>query len=184
MQGRGLARKPRALNRHLGRVRSYHGSPIKLHTGILLFSSPACTSQLQPRYSFGRCGFKMTEQQPRNVVEGATGDIEDERPAVKSAEDRKAASALASLDSTDDASGASKNVDQEAAGQAMKNLGAGGAAISAAPAAAKKTVKVDAADVTLLVQKLELPKAKVTEMLKASDGDAVVAMRNYLAPAF
>ncbi|KAH8169070.1 hypothetical protein LIA77_11196 [Sarocladium implicatum] len=122
----------------------------------------------------------MAEKQPPNVVEGAAGDIDDERPAAKSAEDRKAASALASLDSTDDASGASKNVDQEAAGQAMKNLGTGGSAAAAAPVVPKKIVKVDAADVTLLAQELELPKPKVTEMLKASDGDAVAAMRAYL----
>lgn len=132
----------------------------------------------------------MADKQPPNVVEGAAGDIEDERPAVKSAEDRKAASALASLDTTDDASAASKNVDQEAVGQAMKNLGAnavsgssksGSAIASAAP---KKAVKVDAADVTLLVQELELPKVKVTEILKSCDGDAVAAMRSYITPSF
>lgn len=134
----------------------------------------------------------MTEQQPPNVVEGATGDIDDERPAVKSAEDRKAASALASLDTAAGDDAASKNVDQDAVGQAMKNLGGstgpgagkGGSTTAAAAAAPKKAVKVDAADVALLVQELELPKAKVTELLKAHDGDAVATMRAYVTPAF
>ncbi|KAL2203906.1 hypothetical protein CC79DRAFT_1312006 [Sarocladium strictum] len=132
----------------------------------------------------------MADKQPPNVVEGAAGDVEDERPAVKSAEDRKAASALANLDTTDDASAASKNVDQEAVGQAMKNLG-GTASTSttklsstAANAPPKKAVKVDAADVALLVQELELPKPKVTEMLKGCDGDAVATMRTYVTPSF
>ncbi|KAK0387136.1 hypothetical protein NLU13_5449 [Sarocladium strictum] len=132
----------------------------------------------------------MADKQPLNVVEGATGDLEDERPAVKSAEDRKAAFALANLDNLDEASAASRNVDQEAVGQAMKNLGGGAGSGTAkggsatAPSAPKKAVKVDPTDVTLLVQELELPKLKVTEMLKSCDGDAIAAMRAYAAPSF
>ena len=133
----------------------------------------------------------MADKQPPNVVEGATGDIEDELPATaKSAEDRKAASALANLDSTlDDASATNKNnVDQDAVSKAMKNLGGGAASAAAAASktttttapAPKKAVKVDAADVALLVDELELPKARATELLKSHDGDAVQAMRAYL----
>ncbi|KFG82634.1 hypothetical protein MANI_003708 [Metarhizium anisopliae] len=123
----------------------------------------------------------MAEPQPRNVHEGATtGDVEDElQSTAKSAEDRKAASALASLDAAaanDDAAG--RDVDQEAVNKAMKSLG--GAKSAPVPAAPAKSVKVDAADVSLLVDELELSKPKATELLKAHDGDAVKAMRAWV----
>lgn len=121
----------------------------------------------------------MADEQPSNVHEGAT-----------SAEDRKAASALANLDSNaDDTS--TQNQDQDAINQAMKRLGGGGASASQTskpsvssakiPTAPAKNVKVDAADVTLLVNELELSKAKVTELLKSHDGDAVRALKAYVA---
>ena len=90
------------------------------------------------------------ERQPPTIVEGATtGDVEDEvQPTAKSAEDRKAAAALAKLDAPrDDDAAAARDVDQEAVSKAMKNLGGA----SAAEKDVKK-VKVDAADVTLLVR--------------------------------
>ena len=93
------------------------------------------------------------DRQPASLVEGAgTGDLEDELPdaAAKSAEDRKAAAALAKLDDTrgddDDARGADA-ADREAASKAVQGLGG-----KAAPAAEVKKVKVDAADVALLVR--------------------------------
>jgi hypothetical protein len=90
----------------------------------------------------------MAEPQPRTVHEGATtatDGIEEEVTKAKSAEDRKAAAALASMDSGADEGSA--EVDAAAVSKAMKNLGA------AAPAEKKevKKVKVDAADVALLV---------------------------------
>ncbi|KAI9171863.1 hypothetical protein HJFPF1_01354 [Paramyrothecium foliicola] len=123
----------------------------------------------------------MADKQPPTVVEGATtGDVEDELPAAKSAEDRKAASALASLDdANDDASASARNVDQEAVSKAMKTLG--GAAGAAARKDAKTAVKVDQADVALLVDELDLTKPKATELLKAHEGDAVKAMRAYVS---
>ncbi|KAK7423931.1 hypothetical protein QQX98_000803 [Neonectria punicea] len=103
---------------------------------------------------------------------------EDESQAVaKSAEDRKAASALASLDA--DESAGSHNVDHDAVSKAMKALGKGSATKSAA--ASTKNVKVDPADVALVVDELELPKAKATELLKSHEGDAVKAMRAYIS---
>ncbi|KAF2454222.1 hypothetical protein BDY21DRAFT_374157 [Lineolata rhizophorae] len=146
------------------------------------------------------------EPQPGNIQEGA-----DDAPAdlPTSAEGRKEAAALSSLeqrhDDDDDAAGAgaaarSKNVDTEALGKAMQNLdrggGVGGAGAGAgagdrtasssagagAGAAAKK-VKVDAADVGLLVDQLELSKVKATELLKAHDGDAVRAMTAFVTAA-
>ncbi|KAI6783159.1 uncharacterized protein J7T54_000661 [Emericellopsis cladophorae] len=130
----------------------------------------------------------MTEAQPPNVVEGATtGDFEDEQSQKpSSAEDRKAASALASLDAAapNDTDKAAQNIDQAAVNKAMGGAGGGaggGASHETAAAAPKKSVKVDAADVSLLVDQLLLAKPKATELLKAHDGDAVKAMRAYVA---
>ncbi len=103
----------------------------------------------------------MAEKQPPTIVEGATtGDVEDEVPVAKSAEDRKAAAALSSLDSRGDDSNIVKDVDQEAVRKAMVRL-AGPAAINGTAAkkdgekkVVKKTVKVDPADVALLVRLL------------------------------
>jgi len=123
----------------------------------------------------------MADKQPPTVVEGATtGDVEDELPTAKSsAEDRKAASALASLDHTaagDEAD--ANNVDKDAVTKAMKNL-PGGASSTTGAGAPRKTVKVDAADVTLLVDQLDMTKPKATELLKTHGGDAVKAMLAY-----
>lgn len=122
----------------------------------------------------------MADKQPPNVVEGATtGDVEDDVPpsaAPKSAEDRKAANALASLDAADETGGGSPaaNVDQDAVNKAMKKTAA-----TAEPP--RKNVKVDAADVALLVDELDMTRPKATELLKANDGDAVKAMRAFVA---
>ncbi|KAI1464404.1 uncharacterized protein F4812DRAFT_462823 [Daldinia caldariorum] len=128
----------------------------------------------------------MAEPQPKNLQEGASGDVEDEVQATaKSAEDRKAAAAMASLDTRGDDATSSNAVDQEAVSKAMKSLGSGSS--SAGAAKDIKKVKVDAADVALLiavrfkVDELDLSKAKATELLKAHDGDAVLAMKAFIA---
>ncbi|KAJ9152122.1 hypothetical protein NKR23_g2658 [Pleurostoma richardsiae] len=125
------------------------------------------------------------ERQPPAVVEGATaGDVEDEvQSTAKSAEDRKAAAALAKLDGRDDdAAGASHQVDQEGLSRAMNRLGAGGAkAGDGGKEVAAKKVKVDPADVALLVDELDLTKPKATELLKQHDGDAVKALRAFVS---
>jgi len=126
----------------------------------------------------------MAEPQPQKLKEGATGgDVEDEvQDTAKSAEDRKAAAAMASMDTNgDDAS--SNAVDQEAASKAMKSLG-GAAKPAAAAGADNKKVKVDAADVALLVDELDLTKPKATALLKANDGDAIKAMKAHIAVQF
>jgi len=94
------------------------------------------------------------DRQPPTIVEGATtGDVEDEiQSTAKSAEDRKAAAALAKLDGRDDEAAAAKDVDHEAVSKAMKNL-AGGKKPEEKKEEVKK-VKVDAADVALLVSNL------------------------------
>ncbi|KAF7544356.1 hypothetical protein G7Z17_g10021 [Cylindrodendrum hubeiense] len=104
---------------------------------------------------------------------------EDEtQTTAKSAEDRKAASALASLDA--DESAGTNNVDHDAVSKAMKALG-GASKGAAGTGSSTKNVKVDPADVALLVEELELPKPKATELLKSHEGDAVKAMRAYIA---
>ncbi|KAK0099307.1 hypothetical protein ONS95_006331 [Cadophora gregata] len=132
----------------------------------------------------------MAEAQPPNIIEGATtGDIDEEIPAVaKSAEDRKAAAALSSLDTPRDEESAGKDVDQEAVRKAMERLG--GATVTNGAVAkkdeqkvVKKVVKVDAADVALLIDELELTKPKATDLLKAHDGNAEAALRAYITPA-
>lgn len=116
------------------------------------------------------------DRQPASVTEGA--DVEDENPVAKSAEDRKAQAALSKLDAKDDDESTSKEVDQDAVNRAVNNLG--GDAGKAEKKEVKK-IKVDAADVALLVDQLELTKPKATDLLKAHDGDAVKAMRSYVA---
>ncbi|PSR80390.1 hypothetical protein BD289DRAFT_394799 [Coniella lustricola] len=120
------------------------------------------------------------DKQPPGVVEGATtGDVEDELQddKAKSAEDRKAAAALSKLDARDDDNAGSSTVDSKGLSEAMNKL-------SVSKAEDKKDlkkVKVDAADVALLVEELELNKIKATDLLKQHDGDAVKAMRAYVS---
>ncbi|OCK85178.1 hypothetical protein K432DRAFT_287397 [Lepidopterella palustris CBS 459.81] len=119
----------------------------------------------------------MAEPQPDSVHEGASTP-----PApTGTAEDRKAAAALSSLDAHDDESSTKKDVDAEALGQAMKNLGVGDKKEHEGnKVVPKKAVKIDAGDVSLLIEQLELTKVKATELLKANDGDAVKAMTAFV----
>lgn len=101
----------------------------------------------------------MAEPRPTNIVEGATtGDLEEEIPvAAKSAEERKAAAAMSSLDSRAEDAGSSRDVDQAAIKKAMERLG--GPALTNGTSGkqgedkkvVKKAIKVDVADVNLLV---------------------------------
>lgn len=97
----------------------------------------------------------MAEPQPNNVTEGA--DPPDVIPA--SEDDRKAAQAMSSLDATAADEAPKKEVDQEALSKALKDF-----EISQAPKktaaggvvkkeeAPKKVVKLDPADVALVVR--------------------------------
>lgn len=96
----------------------------------------------------------MAEPQPHNVTEGA--DLPDVVPATE--EDRKAAQAMSSLDATGNDEAPKKEVDQEALSKALKNFEISqGAKKSSTGAvvkkeeAPKKIIKVDPADVALLV---------------------------------
>jgi hypothetical protein len=108
----------------------------------------------------------MAEAQPPTIVEGATtGDVEDEVPQAKSAEDRKAAAALSSLDAPrEDDSASTKNVDQEAVKKAMDRLAGTNATAGDGKKKedekkeVKKVVKVDQADVALMVSLSHTPR--------------------------
>lgn len=85
------------------------------------------------------------EPQPAGVHEGAEQPL-----APASAEDRKAQAAMSTLDAAqrEDDGAPKKNVDTEALGKAMKNLDVKD---QNKKQEVKKVVKVDPADVTLLV---------------------------------
>ncbi|CAI7653116.1 unnamed protein product [Penicillium glandicola] len=114
------------------------------------------------------------------------------------AEDRKAAAALSSLNTNeiatqDFSAGAPLTADQEALGRAMSRLeiAAGQTSGNKKTAEGPKTdgvvkkmaVKIAPADVTLLVDQLDLNKIKATELLKAHDGNATQAMKAFIAPS-
>lgn len=89
----------------------------------------------------------MAEPQPSNVKEG------DQAPesVPSSAEDRKQEAAMSSLDANADTNTATK-VDKDALGKAMQGLGGDASGKKdEKPVEQKKVVKVEAADVTLLV---------------------------------
>ncbi|KAG6138020.1 hypothetical protein E4U38_000699 [Claviceps purpurea] len=113
-----------------------------------------------------------------------TSDAQDNElhTTAKSAEDRKAASALACLDAAghEDPAMNNRDVDREAVNKAMRSLGDGAKLASAATVAPFRNIKVDDADVAVLVDQLEVSKAKATDLLKAHDGDAVKAMRTWV----
>jgi hypothetical protein len=97
----------------------------------------------------------MAEPQPSNVKEGS--DQPDVLPA--NAEDRKAAQAMSSLDARgdDDGNAPKKEADLKALGEALKSLDVNQAQqkrteIAKKEEAPKKVIKVDQADVSLLVR--------------------------------
>ncbi|KAE8373651.1 hypothetical protein BDV26DRAFT_271650 [Aspergillus bertholletiae] len=111
------------------------------------------------------------------------------------AEDRKAAAALSSLNTNeigaDSGAKPPSSADQEALGKAMSRLEivAGQDAgmkptgpRKEAEVVRKKAVKVASEDISLLVEQLDLTKAKATELLKSNDGDAKLAIKAFITP--
>jgi len=115
----------------------------------------------------------MAEKQPSELHEGAA----DPHAPTGTADDRKAAAALSNLDVQEDAS-ERRDVDGKALDKAMKGL-----SVTGANGVEKKSVKIEAADVSLLVSELELPKPKATELLRAHEGNALKALRAYITTA-
>ena len=128
----------------------------------------------------------MAEPQPPAVQEGAA----EPHAPTGTADDRKAAAALSTLDAQDDG-GVTKEVDGKALDKAVKGL-----SIKDTKADEKKNVKIELADINLLVcasmeqvllmtddaqiKELDLSKQKATDLLKAYDGSAVMAMTAYV----
>ncbi len=133
----------------------------------------------------------MAEPQPSTVQEGM--DTEGP-PAPASAEDRKTAAAMSSLETHggDEEVKPNKHIDQEALGKAISRLELADKAGRVAAGEKGKSekdkeerekrakIKVDQADVGLLVEELDLSKVKATELLKAHEGDAVKAMTAFV----
>ena len=95
----------------------------------------------------------MAEPQPPEIHDGPSTP-----PGLLNvtAEDRKAAAALSSLEARDDeGTTTKKDVDTEALGQAMKNLATGGEEPVHKDSAPRKTIKVDSSDVILMVCALQ-----------------------------
>ncbi|CAO2657551.1 Nn.00g036770.m01.CDS01 [Neocucurbitaria sp. VM-36] len=113
----------------------------------------------------------MAEPQPSTMNEGAA----DPHAPTSTAEDRKATAALESLDAQEDG-GEKKGVDSKALDKAMKGL-----SVKDKKGEEKKSVKVEAGDVALLVSELEVPKQQATELLRANEGSAVKAMTAYIS---
>jgi len=85
----------------------------------------------------------MAEPQPSAVKEGTA----DPHAPTGTAEDRKAAAALSTLDAQEGGdNGEKKEVDSKALDQAMKGL-----SVKESKQGEKKSVKIEASDVTLLV---------------------------------
>jgi hypothetical protein len=85
----------------------------------------------------------MAEPQPSSVQEGAA----DPHAPTGTADDRKAAAALSTLDAPQEGDNGSKEVDGKALDKAMKGLN-----VKDKKEGEKKNVKIEAADVTLLVR--------------------------------
>lgn len=130
------------------------------------------------------------EPQPDNITEGA--DAPESLPA--NAEDRKAHKAMSSLDARGEDVEApavgKKEVDVKALTDAMKMLEAGSATSQSKKPQESKTeepkkplIKVDQADVALLVEQLDVTKVKATEMLRACGADAGEAIRTWVTAA-
>ncbi|CAP94519.1 hypothetical protein E8E15_000382 [Penicillium rubens] len=132
------------------------------------------------------------------IPSASAGQDTVENAIPSNAEDRKAAAALSSLNTNEIATegasaGAPLTVNQEALGRAMSRLEIAAGQDSGNKKTAegpktdevlkKKTVKVAPADVTLLVDHLDLSKTKATDLLKAHDGDVTQAMKAFIAPS-
>jgi len=112
------------------------------------------------------------------------GDPEDlPTPLPTNAEDAKTLKALSNLDAHADdevSSQSANNTNAEALGKATAGLGSLSAST---PAPAKKAVvKVSQDDVQLIVNEMEVSKAKATELLKENGADVVKTLKAMIAP--
>ncbi|KAF4552990.1 Hypothetical protein D9617_8g050030 [Elsinoe fawcettii] len=127
----------------------------------------------------------MAEPQPSTVEKG---DTTQSVPA--GGDDKKAAAALSSLDqpSVSDDSSAKKEIDTKALGDAMQRLGVASGTNGTAKAAKTekkveepaKKIKIEGADVAVVVEQCDMNKVKATELLKQYEGDLGKALRGWV----
>ncbi|KAM0691955.1 hypothetical protein Q7P36_008156 [Cladosporium allicinum] len=126
----------------------------------------------------------MAEPQPSTIHEGA-----ETPPAPAGGAAASEAAALSSLDNktiSGSDSAPKKEVDMKALNDAMKALGSGDGNKKAATAGnvkkeePAKLIKVEAADVSLLAEHLDVSRTKATELLRAHDANAVKAMKAWV----
>ena len=140
----------------------------------------------------------MAEPQPSTATEG----MDEAAPPPASGEDRKTAAAMNALesraaDNDEDNQKPSKQIDSEALSKAISRLeiaqGSGKAAMQDPNVERRRKkeeeqkererrakIKVDQADVSMLVEELDMSKGKATELLRAHEGDASKAMRAFV----
>lgn len=123
----------------------------------------------------------MAEPQPSTAKAGSTAANEQENPTVKagSKDDAKAAAALSSLDVRGEDADISKPGDAAALAGAMKDLKVDGSSEAKTKAAPKK-IKIDAKDVSFVVEHCDINKAKATDLLRANEGNLLGALSAYV----
>ncbi|KAJ5222404.1 uncharacterized protein N7469_008644 [Penicillium citrinum] len=131
-------------------------------------------------------------------IPSATADPEAlDQSLPSNAEDRKAAAALSSLNTTELATDGEpapgrSNAEQEALGKAMSRLeiasGQGSVGKKSVEPFKKedvrRNVRIVAADVTFLADQLDVHRNRATELLRAQGGDVTSAMREFVSPSF
>ena len=140
----------------------------------------------------------MAEPQPSSVTEG----MDDPAPPPASAEDRKAAAAMNALESSrtadnEDNQKPTQKIDANAISDAISRLElatkSGKSAVEDPNEERRKKreeeqkererrakIKVDQADVNILVQECDLSKTKAKELLQAHEGDFEKALRAFV----
>ncbi|KAH8144423.1 uncharacterized protein LAJ45_11591 [Morchella importuna] len=101
----------------------------------------------------------------------------EERVVPSNAEDAARFKAMESMESTSD-DAAVNNESAEALGKAMQDLSVT-KANTAKPAPVAST-KVNAADVALIVEEMEVTKARATDALRSCEGNVVEALRIFV----
>ncbi|KAM0717304.1 hypothetical protein Q7P37_007156 [Cladosporium fusiforme] len=132
----------------------------------------------------------MAEPQPSTIHEGASPPAS--APVASAAAEAAALSSLDNKSLNEPSAAPKKEVDMKALNDAMKALESvsGGAGSKGAASSGKKVdsdaepvkvVKVDAADVTVLAEQLDVSRPKATELLRTHDLDVVKAMKAWVA---
>ncbi|KAG8631126.1 hypothetical protein KVT40_000266 [Elsinoe batatas] len=130
----------------------------------------------------------MAEPAPSDATKG---DTTQSNPAPTGGDDAKAAAALSALDqpSVSDDAPAKKDVDTKALGDAMARLEVASGGGSGAKTGTKtekkeetpkKAVKIEAADVAVVVEQCDLNKAKAGELLRQYEGDLGRALKGWV----